>query len=114
MYVFKIIPFLNPDGVYNGFYRSDTFGQNLNRVYLKPKLDTQPTIYASKKLLRFYHTGIDQMDSGSESSDSGCSPTEMNENFSKLLETETFAMEDWNDLIENNMISSEILQDLKG
>lgn len=53
MYVFKVVPFLNPDGVYNGLYRSDTLGHNLNRVYLNPRLDTQPTIYAVRKLIRF-------------------------------------------------------------
>jgi cytosolic carboxypeptidase protein 5 len=53
MYVFKIVPFLNPDGVYNGLYRSDTLGVNLNRVYLNPRLDTQPSIYAARKLIRF-------------------------------------------------------------
>lgn len=52
MYVFKIVPFLNPDGVYNGLYRSDTLGHNLNRVYLNPRLDTQPSIYAVRKIIR--------------------------------------------------------------
>lgn len=52
MYVFKIVPFLNPDGVYNGCYRSDTLGHNLNRVYLAPKINTQPSIYAVRKLIR--------------------------------------------------------------
>lgn len=55
MYVFKIVPFLNPDGVFNGCYRSDTLGQNLNRVYLAPKIETQPSIYAVRKLIRHYH-----------------------------------------------------------
>lgn len=55
MYVFKIVPFLNPDGVFNGCYRSDTLGQNLNRVYLAPKIDTQPSIFAVRKLIRYYH-----------------------------------------------------------
>lgn len=53
--MFKIVPFLNPDGVFNGCYRSDTLGQNLNRVYLAPKIDTQPSIYAVRKLIRYYH-----------------------------------------------------------
>lgn len=52
MYVFKIIPFLNPDGVYNGLYRSDTRGHNLNRVYISPCHETQPAIYAARKLIR--------------------------------------------------------------
>lgn len=52
MFVFKIVPFLNPDGVYNGCYRTDTLGQNLNRVYLAPTLDKQPSIYAVQKLIR--------------------------------------------------------------
>lgn len=83
--MFKIVPFLNPDGVYNGLYRSDTLGHNLNRVYLNPRLDTQPSIYAVRKIirfvvfivhqptaalttlfLRFYHFGFDKPDNVDE------------------------------------------------
>lgn len=52
MYVFKIVPFLNPDGVCNGMYRSDTLGHNLNRVYTSPDPNKHPSIYAVRKLLR--------------------------------------------------------------
>ncbi|KAG5678270.1 hypothetical protein PVAND_007960 [Polypedilum vanderplanki] len=71
LYVFKIIPFLNPDGVYNGLYRGDTLGHNLNRVYLNPKLDRHPSIYAVRKLIRYYHFGCDKPDTGNESFDMG-------------------------------------------
>jgi len=47
-FVFKIIPILNPDGVYRGHYRLDTKGQNLNRYYVNPTLEAQPTIFAAK------------------------------------------------------------------
>lgn len=47
-FVFKIIPVLNPDGVYRGNFRVDQNGINLNRCYVQPNLDTQPTIYAAK------------------------------------------------------------------
>lgn len=66
LYVFKIIPFLNPDGVANGLYRSDTLGHNLNRVYLTPRLDRHPSIYAVRKLIRYYHYGCDKPDNGDE------------------------------------------------
>ena len=38
-FVFKIVPMLNPDGVYRGYYRFDTNSQNLNRYYIDPKPD---------------------------------------------------------------------------
>lgn len=34
--VFYMVPIINPDGVDNGLYRSDSQGQNLNRHYLTP------------------------------------------------------------------------------
>ena len=47
-FVFKIVPLLNPDGVERGYWRNDTQGLNLNRVYTEPDPVRHPTIYATK------------------------------------------------------------------
>lgn len=51
-FVFKIVPALNPDGIYRGYYRLDTLGQNLNRQYLDPTTKTCPTTYSVKHILK--------------------------------------------------------------
>lgn len=49
-FVFYCVPMLNPDGVYQGHYRMDQFNQNLNRYYLEPDPQSQPSCYGVRKL----------------------------------------------------------------
>lgn len=51
MYIFSLIPMLNPDGVINGNYRTSLLGRDLNRQWLRPKQSNMPSIYSTKKLL---------------------------------------------------------------
>ena len=54
-FVFKIIPMLNPDGVYNGNYRCNYVGADLNRRWPNPSKILHPTIYYTKRLLKMCH-----------------------------------------------------------
>lgn len=47
-FVFVVIPHLNPDGVVRGHWRMDTRGVNLNRCYVEPQLDAEPSVFALK------------------------------------------------------------------
>ena len=51
LYVFHLVPMLNPDGAFRGHYRHDALGQNLNRHYEKPEISNQPSCAAVKDLL---------------------------------------------------------------
>jgi murein tripeptide amidase MpaA len=41
LFIFMIIPMMNPDGVFEGNYRMDKNGVNLNRVYSNPSKEDQ-------------------------------------------------------------------------
>ncbi|XP_076462552.1 cytosolic carboxypeptidase 6-like [Babylonia areolata] len=49
--VFKIIPCLNPDGVYLGNYRCSLMGFDLNRHWQEPSPWAHPTLYSTKNML---------------------------------------------------------------
>lgn len=53
-YVFKIVPMINPDGVFRGHFRTDTRGNDLNRQYASPSINQHPTVFAIRELLTYY------------------------------------------------------------
>lgn len=50
LFIFKVIPMLNPDGVINGNYRWSLSGGDLNRRWKAPSRVIHPTVYEAKKL----------------------------------------------------------------
>ena len=55
-FVFKLVPMINPDGVFRGRYRADTRGVNLNRCYLANRPETHPSVHAIAAVVRQLHS----------------------------------------------------------
>ncbi len=49
--VFKVLPMMNPDGVFLGNTRGNLLGQDLNRNGTEPDPHAHPTVCAAKKLI---------------------------------------------------------------
>jgi len=51
MFIFKLIPVLNPDGVVHGNYWSSTAGVDLNWQWINPDPLLHPTVYYLKTMM---------------------------------------------------------------
>jgi hypothetical protein len=49
--IFKVVPFLNPDGVINGHHRTNLAGLDLNRHWTSPDPSKAPTIWHLRKMI---------------------------------------------------------------
>ena len=51
LFVFKLIPVLNPDGVMHGNYWSSVAGVDLNRMWIEPDPVLHPSVHGLKSLI---------------------------------------------------------------
>ena len=54
-FVFKLVPMINPDGVFLGNYRCSISGLDLNRVWKDPDPVIFPEIASIKKMVNEFH-----------------------------------------------------------
>ena len=52
--ILKVVPMLNPDGVFLGNYRCNSIGLDLNRMWHAPLPDTAPTIHSMRQSAQQY------------------------------------------------------------
>jgi ribosomal protein L32 len=59
LFLFKIVPMLNPDGVVNGNHRTNLTGADLNRRWKYPSKLLHPTIYSMKRMIKSFASESD-------------------------------------------------------
>lgn len=52
MFIFKVVPMLNPDGVIVGNYRCSLAGRDLNRNYRSKLREAYPSVWHTKNMVR--------------------------------------------------------------
>ena len=52
LFVFKVVPMLNPDGVITGNYRCSLSGRDLNRNYRSTLKDSYPTVWHTRNMVK--------------------------------------------------------------
>lgn len=55
LFIFKVIPMINPDGVARGHFRTDCHLQDLNRHYDEPTTQLHSPVYAIKELINYLY-----------------------------------------------------------
>ena len=50
----QLVPLMNPDGVAEGHFRQDSYGNNLNRHYADPHPEKHASVYAAKAVVMYY------------------------------------------------------------
>ena len=51
-YIFKIVPMLNPDGVFRGNFRMNSVGKDLNRMWTEENLENSPSVYFCHEVIQ--------------------------------------------------------------
>ena len=75
IFVFKVVPMLNPDGVFYGNNRCSLAGVDLNRQWQLPSPHRHPTINHAKALIRSMQASSEVSLGGSSSSHDGIAAT---------------------------------------
>ena len=51
-FIFKIVPMLNPDGVFRGNFRMNSIGKDLNRMWTEENPEIAPTVFSCHEMIQ--------------------------------------------------------------